>query len=217
MAVSVFCILLAAGPAALTYEKQLDSRTLRDAYFLGAGSVSSVESFSNDYERNFLGGSVERIAIITPFKEMVDRVWKARRDTQEPRTPQAGGRIAVEPQEYDPVRLEAEYKRQPPPLAVEVTPAPPQGPAAADVNYWQKFDVRLIQENEIQPLSRRAVPIYGSRGPADRYASHGPVARRFVIRLIYNPDKVASGSTRIVVTGPDGQEVEAYFDLGRLR
>ena len=66
-------LLVALGAGG--YERELNSRSLREAWFLGKDTTFRSQSFYKDYVKTFplpkTGVHVARIEIITPFKEMV--------------------------------------------------------------------------------------------------------------------------------------------------
>src|SRR3972149_9149744 len=94
------------------YERELNPRSLREAWFLGKDTTFRSEQFYKDYSKTFpvpeTGVHVERIEIVTPFKEMADRARRA-------------------PDGYNPVQAEADYKKEAPPLQVKVRLPPPPG------------------------------------------------------------------------------------------
>jgi len=203
--------LLGAGLGAGAYERELNPRSLRDAYFLGKDTTFRAGEFYKDYIQTFpvpkTGVHVERIEIITPFKEMADRARRA-------------------PDGYNPVQAEADYKKEAPPLQVKVrleltASYPAHSPYDRPIHlgpiylrgpdFWREFEFRLEQVGEVEPVVVRGDPFYScsnwggcSLAGADVY-------------LAYDPAKVSSRLARVVVTTPDGQEVQAEFDLAKLR
>jgi hypothetical protein len=211
VAMAVLGLVLSAGIGAHAYERELNSRQLREAYFLGRDTTFRLERFLKDYERLLPvpegGVHVERIALATPFKEMVDRARRA-------------------PDSYNPLKAEEGYKQTPPVLTVEVTlKLTPSYPAHSpyripnfrrvlfrDPDFWQDFSFRLVQaEEEILPLVLRGHPLFLCS------ADGGCWLTGAVISAVFDPEKVASAPTRAIVLTPDGQQVEAQFDLARLR
>ncbi|OFV85232.1 MAG: hypothetical protein A3B65_07940 [Acidobacteria bacterium RIFCSPHIGHO2_02_FULL_67_57] len=200
-------LLVALGAGG--YERELNSRSLREAWFLGKDTTFRSQSFYKDYVKTFplpkTGVHVARIEIITPFKEMVDRARNA-------------------PDGYNPVQAEADYKKAAPPLQVKVrlmlTPDFPGhtpytrpihvGPIyLRDPDFWREFEFRLEQAGEVEPVVVRGEPFY-SGGEYSLLAGAD-------VYLAYDPEKVASRPARVVVKTPDGQEVQAEFDLAKLR
>src|SRR3972149_1848631 len=63
------------------YERELNPRSLREAWFLGKDTTFRSEQFYKDYSKTFpvpeTGVHVERIEIVTPFKELADRARRA--------------------------------------------------------------------------------------------------------------------------------------------
>lgn len=209
-ALALLALVAGTGLDALTYERQLTSRQIREAYFLGKDTTFRGEQFLKDYVRTFpvpqRGLHVGRIALATPFKAMVDRARSA-------------------PDGYNPLKAEEEYQQAPPPVTVEVTlwltpsfPAhtpytvPALGPVGfQDPDFWKGVEVRLEQEGEVEPLSRSGRPLYNCdvNGPCWLVGA--------VVTLSYDPDQVASRPTEVHVLPPDGPAAKAEFDLGRLR
>src|SRR3972149_6269548 len=191
------------------YERELNPRSLREAWFLGKDTTFRSEQFYKDYSKTFpvpeTGVHVERIEIVTPFKEMADRARRA-------------------PDGYNPVQAEADYKKEAPPLQVKVrlvlTPDFPGhttytrpihvGPIyLRDPDFWRGFEFHLEQAGEVEPVVVRGEPFY-SGGEYSLLAGAD-------VYLVYDPEKVASRPARVVVQTPAGQEVQAEFDLAKLR
>jgi hypothetical protein len=214
---------LALALAGEAYERELNPRSLRDAWFLGKDTTFRSESFYKDYVKTLplpkTGVHVARIEIITPFKEMVDRAQRA-----------LDG--------YNPVQAEADYKKAAPPLRVkvrlELTPSyPAHTPITLpihlgavyirDADFWREFEVRLEQAGEVAPVGVRGEPSYFCPEPDATIAIYPPPPKPPCwlagadVYLAYDPEKVASRSVRVIVVTPDGQEVQAEFDLSKLR
>ncbi len=207
---SFLIIAFAVCSAALAYDRELRPDQVREGYYLGKND-KRYEEFARDYFKTFPlpkeGIHIERVEVRTPYKEMVDR---ARRDP--------GG--------YSPVTAEADYKKEPPPLIVEVTlkltptfPAhtPHDFPVAygpvyfRDANFWEEFDVHLVQRGDIMPTARTGHPIEN----CDNFG--GCILVGAVVTYIFDPEQVADRPATVVVLSPDGQKLEADFDLDRLR
>lgn len=210
-ATGTLAVMLSASLAPHAYERELTSRQLREAYFLGRDTTFRLEKFLPDYERQFpmpkKGVHVERIALATPFKEMVDRARRA-------------------PDGYNPLKAEESYKQTPPALTVEVTLKLTPGYAAHTPytiptfepvffrapDFWQDFSFHLVQtEERILPVVLRGRPLYN----CDVYG--GCWLTGAVVTVVFEPEKVASRPVRFLVLTPDSQQVEAEFDLARLR
>lgn len=211
IAAATVAVLLAAALGAQGYERELNSLSLREAYFLGKNASRSA-TFARDYAQTFpvpkTGVHIERIEVSTPFKQMVDRA-----------------RLAADG--YSPVTAEADYERAAPlPVTVRVrlqlTPSYPAhspytlpvvvGPIyTRDANFWQAFVIRLEQRGQLEPRRVAGQPLYncGDFGPCWLTGAE--------VELEFDSGAVASSRARVLVLSPDGQRVEAEFDLGRLR
>lgn len=193
------------------YERELKPRSLRDAFFVGRDSSFRSADFFKDYSRTFpvprQGVHVERIQISTPFE-------------------QAARRARLAPDGYNPLLAEKDYQAGPERVVVEVTlrltPSYPAhtpfhvpvhlGPIyLRDPDFWREFGVQLQQRGQVEPLASRGEPFSSCLGDGSCWLAGA------VVTLEYDPGQVASRPTRILVLAPDGQRVEAEFDLGRLR
>jgi hypothetical protein len=208
LAVAAAALLAAAGAQA--YERELTPRHVREAYFLGRDTTFRLEEFLKAYVVTLpvpaRGPHVQRIAVSTPFKEMVDR---ARRS----------------PDGYNAVKAEDDYRQSPPRLTVEVTllltptyPAhtpygyPIVGPVTfRDENFWQDVQVHLLQQGKVEPLARAGRPLLS----CDLYG--GCWLTGAVVTFSFDPEQVASRPAKIVVAPPEGEPVVTEFDLSRLR
>lgn len=208
--VTALIALLGGALGAQAYERRLTSRSLRQAYFLGKDTTFRSKKFLQDYVQLLpvpkQGVHVQRIELVTPFKEMVDRARRA-------------------PDGYNPVKAEADYRRLPPPFAVKVTlrlspTYPAHTPYAIptfrpisfrDPDFWQAFDIHLVQRGDIAPAAQRGRPLYTCNASGSCWLVGAEVT------LEFDPDRVASQPAHIYVLTPDGQQVEAEFDLDRLR
>jgi len=203
--------LLGLSLAAGAFERELDPRALRDAWFLGKDTTFRSEGFYKDYVKTFplpkTGVHVQRIEVVTPFKEMVDRARRA-----------SDG--------YNPVQAEADYKKQAPPFQVKVrldlTPTYPAhspvnvpihlGPIyVRDPDFWREFSYRFEQAGEVMPVLVRGKAIYSCTDSFPCWIAGADVT------LVFDTEKVASRPARVIVETPDGQRVEAEFDLAKLR
>lgn len=203
-------VLLLLGSALGAYERELRPDLLREGWYLGK-SDKRYEEFARGYAKTFPvpkeGIHIERIEVRTPFKEMVDRARRA-----------ADG--------YSPVTAEAEYKEHPPALIVEVTlKLTPSFPAhtpydlpihvgtilVRDANFWQDFDVHLVQRGDIEPRARTGRPLQSCDISGACWLVGAAVTYEFDV------DQVASRPATVVVLSPDGQQLEAEFELDRLR
>ena len=203
-------VFLVACSAARAYDRDLRPDQIREGFYLGKND-ERYDEFARDYVKTFPvpkeGIHIERVEVRTPYKEMVDRARRA-------------------PDGYSPVTAEADYKKQPPALIVEVTlkltPTFPAhtpytlpityGPIVVrDADFWQDFDVHLVQRGDIMPKARtgRALETCDTNGPCWLVGA--------VVTYEFDPGQVASRPATVVVLSPDGQRLEAEFELDRLK
>lgn len=73
---------------------------------------------------------------------------------------------------------------------------------------WQKLSITVLQGQTLEPEKTSYInrPSAGGRGPGGTD-----------VELSFDPKNVASAPTTIEVSSPDGQHVEAKFDLSKLK
>jgi hypothetical protein len=205
-AILIAVAAITARTLAVSYP--LSTTAIRNAYFIGNRNDEQTAEFLSRYVRWFpepkTGPYIRDIGIDTPFSDIVKR-------TQ--------GRLNF----YAPDAVQ-EYQHKPGgPLRVYVdiflTPTYSPIPQASAPEYyewvpdfWNDFKVRLQQ-------GRAEIPAeYVRGGPIYSYGyGHIPLVTGARVELTYNPEKVDSESTQVIVLTPDGQTIQADFDLARLR
>ncbi len=190
---------------ALSYP--LSSTSIRDAYFMGERNDEQTGNFLAQYVHAFpmpdIGPYIEDIGITTPFSEVVQR-----------------SRVKYNFYAPDAVQ-EFEHKRFPFRVFVDIALTDtyqPIGPTEAPTDwqwvpdFWNDFKVKLIQDGkEIPSEQRRGGPAYGLG------YKYMPIVTGARIELLYDPAKVDSAPTQIVVLCPTGQTYATTFKLAELR
>ncbi len=193
---------------ALAYQYPLSSTDIRDAYFMGRSKSDSSSTFLAQYVRNLdkpaSGPFVSKISISTPFT--------------------AVAAYAAAAASYDAPTAVQDFQGKPMVIGVTVeimlTETYQPGSSAGAPNaapdyppFWQDYKIKLIQDKEIEPKSLRGrfiyPPVYNTSGPVF------PIGA--AVDLTYAPESVDSAPTTIRVLTPDGQKIEANFDLSVLR
>ena len=211
---------LGAAPAA-AYDRALTPAAIREAVFLGYSTSDKPAAFLKQYVQTFpvppAGMYVSEIEITTPYKRIVQRA-----------------RTAFG---YSPLAAEADNRRQPQLITVTVTvwltpTVPAHTPytrafpgfiALRDPNFYETIEVHLKQSGHVEQRARRGQPVYlcsstaGLGGGLCRIGCVGCALAGAEIELDFDPDQLASRPTRILVKTEDGREVEAEFDLAKLR
>lgn len=209
--IAIAALALLLGSAAQAYERELTPRQIREAYYLGNDTTFRSKEFFQGYVRTFprpaQGPYVVRIEMVTPFKAVVDRTRRA-------------------PGSYSPLRAGADYRQQPPRVVVkvrlELTPTYPAhspyhfpihlGPIyLRDPDFWKEFEFHVVQRGEVTPAYTGGDPFYSCSGWGGCWLAGAEVT------LVFDPNQVASEPTRVIVLTPDGQQVQAEFDLAKLR
>ena len=209
-AILILALALGTALAAAAIDYPLSSTAIRDAYFLGNRNDEQTADYLAKYAHHFpmppiskTGPYIEEIGLDTPFTQ----VARHSQSTLNYHAPSA-----VE-----------EFQGKPLPLRVHVyivlTPSYSPVPETTGANlygwvpdFWNDFKVQFIQDKKEIPASkRRGGPIYA-------YADFGtPYVTGAGMELEYDPEKIESDPVDIDVLTPDGQKIEATFDLGHLR
>jgi hypothetical protein len=77
------------------------------------------------------------------------------------------------------------------------------------LDFWRDFSVHCNQERELTPKKIVGSPLRGGRGPLGLIGAD--------VELEFDGAQVTSDVVRVEVFTPDGQKVDAEFDLGKLR
>jgi hypothetical protein len=208
---SLFLILLiglfAAQPA-LAYEYPLSTEAIRDAYFLGKAGAAKREAFFAQYTQHLArpksGPYISLIRIETPFSYVAERTARS--------VPNLLAPDAVQKFYGKPLPLRIRVR-------IDLTPTygwQVQSSAGSLVlrspDFWRDFDIRLIQRKTIPPVAEHGTPDYSFAGDGSSSVLVGAD-----VELEYDPAAVRSAPATVVVDTPDGQQIEAAFDLANLR
>jgi hypothetical protein len=191
-AVRVVALIAVASLTCSGYEQHLDSEAIREAYFLGQRKDDVTAQFLARYVQSFpvpkSGPHIGRIEILTPYSQIV-------------LGSQAG---TIQGSVMD---AEREYSSHPATFLVHVwiysTPTFMPGPKWDE--FWQELAVHVEQEKLLNPQNTRYV----------RHSSRGPGGTE--LELQFDATQIASAPITIDVSSPDGQHVEAKFDLSKLK
>jgi hypothetical protein len=208
IALAVFAI--ATSFQACAYDTQLDSETIREAYFLGRKSDQQTIGFLKPYFKSLpmpeRGPYISQIALYTPYAQIVLNSW---RHTLGYSSQQAE-------QDYetagDIVRIRVQIDFTPTYTAILKSNSTDErtktnGYVFRSEDFWCDFQVSLLQaDKQVKPLRGKGIPIYDDGGFSGAE-----------IWLEFNTKDVKSEEAIVQVTSPEGQLAAAKFDLSRLR
>ncbi|MGC2721510.1 MAG: hypothetical protein WA209_18140 [Candidatus Acidiferrales bacterium] len=208
ISLAVILILAAVLPAAaFTYTYPLSSTDIRDAYFIGRRNDESTAAFLVKYTRHFdppaSGPYISDVGIDTPFTQIAMHAAS----TANYDAPTAVQEFQDRPMKFYAhviIALTATYQLTPSNPANSLYPEYP--------NFWKDFKVKLVQDRTIRPLSRSGGFLYNNSGDG-----YNPVPTGARVDLQYAPEKIDAAPIVVAVDAPDGQHVEATFDLATLR
>ncbi len=203
-------LYLALAVPADSYDTQLDSQAVREAYFLGRRGDQKTSEFLEAYIKHLAipehGPYIADISLYTPYAQVVFSSWRnsvgysAQQAAEDYRASgdviPASVRIL-----FTPTYLAAQS------VQPKKNSATQQVYALRTDGFWRDFQFELHQEKEtIKPRSAKGTPIYDDGGYLGA-----------VVDLEYDAKEVKSEETVFEVITPDGQNVIAKFDLSKLR
>jgi hypothetical protein len=194
---------------ALAYQYPLSSSDIRNAYLLGYAKDLNTTNFFAPYARQFpmpdSGPYVATITLKTPYSQLVELGQSAlNADVQGAEQEYASRKLPFLVQ-VSVVDLAASY----PGTSGSDTAAP--GVPLPD--FQRDFPARLVQDGQEITVQSTQVYLLYSDSAFNTYFVSGAI-----IGYRYDPEKVdPDDEVTFEVHTPDDQQVEATFDLGRLR
>jgi hypothetical protein len=202
-------ILMLIALPALAYQYPLSSSDIRNAYLLGYAKDLNTTNFFAPYARQFpmpeSGQHIATITLKTPYGQLVEL-----------------GQSALN---ADVQGAEEEYASRKLPFLVQVGvdlvptypgPSPSDSTAPPGVplpDFQRDFPTRLFQDGQEIAVESTQVYLLYSDTFANTYGVSGAI-----IEYRYDPEKIdPDDEVTFEVHTPDDQQVEATFDLGRLR
>lgn len=196
-AARVVLLLALVSLASSAYQQRLDSQAVREAYSLGRRNDQTTGVFLSQYVRTFSDPGkwphVGRIELLTPYSQIV---FAAKDDLTNASV-------------YDAVQ---KYASRDIPVLVRIQalwPALSTLPTE-DKGVWGQFTISVTQSHPLTFRKRKWTPYYLSRGDGFGFDYIEMV-------LQFGAKDVASAPITIEVSSPDGQHVEAKFDLSKLK
>ena len=202
---AALCVTLPASP----FATPLSDQAVREAYFLGQRRDEKLSLFFETYRRYLpapkSGPHIFMAELLTPFAETAELSLK-----------HATG--------YSAQQARMDYRRRDDSIRVGIHvsytstygPGFPYSPdkVPGQTGTWKDFQVRLSQkENTIEP---RDVSYEGTRtGTSGKGGGSRPTG--FIIWLVYDAAQFISSDAFVEVDTPDGQHLNATFDLATLR
>jgi hypothetical protein len=203
----IFLVTPAIAIPALAYDYPLSDSAIRDAYFLGKSSDDKISEMFEKYTQRppapERGAHIASVVLETPYVRVVEHSRKMLNYS----APAAEEDFLGKPGMFllrVQIDLTDSYGWQIPSPAGTIRLRPD--------DFWKDFTVRLIQKEEIPSKSLRGNPIYSSGGEGASSVLIGAM-----VELTYDAEKIKSDDAKVEVCGPDGQKVEAVFDLAALR
>ncbi len=208
-------LALAASAVAISlqayaYDTQLDSETVREAYFLGRRSDRQTAGFLGGYFKQLpmpeRGPYISQIALYTPYSQVVMNSWRhtlgysARQAEQDYRST------------GDVIRVRVQIEFTPTFSAVrKVVPGYEKSKTVGYVyraeDFWRDFQFSLIQSDKpVKPILIKGAPLYDDNGFDGAE-----------VWLEFDAKDVKSDEAIVEIGSPEGGLAGAKFDLSRLR
>lgn len=185
-------IAIASFPVS-AYQESLSSESIRQAYFLGQRKDDATTSFLARYYHYFslpkTGPYISCVQVLTPYAQIV---------------------LGAESGEIRGSAMEAErhYRTHPRLFLVRVrvysTPTFPSAPKGEQ--FWEKLSILVAQGESLKPGKTNYLSLPRGRGPA--YTD---------VELSFDAVLIKSAPITVEVSTPDGQRIEANFDLDKLK
>lgn len=189
-------LLALVSVAAGAYQQRLDSREVGDAYNLGRKNNQETADFLAQYFRRYStppkGPYIASIELLTPYAQlvtnaMVDMVNESIYDAQRKYALRAGVVI----------------------LQVRVYSTPTSILPRNNEDIWGEITIQVSQSSELKFTKKSLNHVYPP--PDAEGADYADMELQFDVK------DVASAPITIDVSSPDGQRVEAKFDLSKLK
>jgi len=204
---AVFLMVSAISLPLFAYEYPLSENAIRDAYFLGKSSDDKKSELYEKYTQRppvpDTGAHFASIVLETPYVRVVEHSSEMLNYSAPAAEKDFLGKPAIFLLRVQ-IDLTDSYGWQVPSPAGTIRLRPD--------DFWKDFTVRLVQKEEIPSKSLRGNPIYSFGGEGSASVLTGAL-----IELTYDAEKIKSEDAKVEVLAPDGQDVEATFDLAALR
>ncbi len=191
-----FTLTMASAMFAVPYQQHLASESVRNAYFLGRRMDQKTGDFLARYTQSLplpkTGPHIGRIQVLTPYAQVVLRA------TQD----QGVGTVSDAEQEYD----------ASPNLFVvriDMYSTPTYSLPALCEDLVREFSMRAVQQHLLKPLKTTCAHLYA--------VPHSSPTNGTEIDLQFDVAQIASAPITIEVSSPGGPQVEAKFDLDKLK
>jgi hypothetical protein len=195
-AIRVVFLLALASLTSSGYQQRLDSEAIREAYNLGRKNNQETTAFLAQYFRSFStptkGPYVASIEVLTPYAQLVNNAM-------------------LDMVNENVFELQRKYASRAGVLFVRVRvySTPTRTLPYRDEDIWKEFTVRASQEDVLKSEKKSLNHVY----PADDSGTFDYAD----MELQFDAKNVASVPITIDVSSPDGQHVEAKFDLSKLK
>ena len=187
-------VVIASLPTS-AYEQPLTSESIREAFFLGQRRDEVTARFLAAYRHDFplpkTGPHISRVQALTPYAQIV---------------------LGSEDGEIRGTVMDAEreYRTQPSLFLVRVRvfSTPTYYSTSQLKQLWKELSIRVVQGKPLEPMEKHYINPPFTRG-------HGPGYTELEWR--FDAAQIETAPMIIEVSTPDGQHLEATFDLDKLK
>jgi hypothetical protein len=206
--ISVVAILVIVQ-VSRAYEHPLDAHSVSNAYSLGRRNDETMTKFLRQYFKRLpspmTGPYISDIEIQTPYVQVV---WRAH---DNPMTYSEGQAEKDYTYPFDEFLVRVRINLTPTyPAFLSDSSHKGQYVRRPD-DFWRDFNIRIQQGSELTPKDTSFTAVYRNDGKSGRTWIGGDVTLKF------DGSQLRSDPIRIDVLTPDGQTVQAKFDLEVLR
>lgn len=209
----LFMALLLVVPSSFAFVFPLSETSARAAYFLGQRRDASMGEFLVRYSKHLpavkTGPYISDVLFFTPFAQVV--LYSNRQGIYSAQQAEIDSRTKFSTVEVSVYIFFTEtygvYFPTPPP-----SDSGGNGMRVRGSKFWREFEFRVFDGDDL----REPTSVYGEPQYLCRY--HGGCSLvGSQVHLSFPAESFTSDSATVEVTGPDGQAVQATFDLVALR
>jgi hypothetical protein len=206
-------VAFVAPAFAFTYTYPLSSSDIREAYFIGHRNDEITSNFLATYTRHLdkpsSGPYISDVAIVTPFTQIVTYVAK-QFNYDAPTAVQDFQDKPMKFYAHITIYVANDFK-------IEQT-NPTNSVYPSFRAFWEDYKYKLTQDKTIRPLAVTGGFLYaGDIGSAPGDGTNGYIPIGATVDLAYAADAIQAAPATFTIDTPDGEHVEATFDLASLR
>lgn len=202
-------VAIALATPLVACEWPLTAASIHEAYLFGRRKDVKTALFLKRYAQEFSapkrGPHIAVVRLATPYSEVVQRAGESPNyDVQDAEKEFLGKPVIVR------FTVRIDFTRS---YSHLLSSADPKEGQERPTDFWRDFEIRVLQgSTEITPSKVSGTPLYSSDTTDGKAPLDGAM-----VALELDAGKIQCVPTTVDVRTPDGQHIEAPFDLAKLR